>query len=292
MNIKKTIDSTLKSMEKLNIDNPLLEAQILLAAALKKDREFLLSHPEKEVSAWQNFLFQRMLKKRLAGYSNAVLVGCKWFYGLDFFVNKNVLVPRPETELMVEETLRIIINYKLSIINFIDIGTGSGCVAIALASELNKKNIKSNGYALDISKKALAVAKKNAKKHGVLGCIKFLHSDLLNIIDFKKFNEPIFITANLPYLTPEQIKNSPSIQKEPKMALESGKDGLNHYRRLLKQLENKKQETRENIFLFCEIDESQAAGIMELTQEVLPFAGLEIKKDLNGDNRLVIINIQ
>jgi release factor glutamine methyltransferase len=142
---------------------------------------------------------------------------------------------------------------------------------------------------LDISRKALKVARKNSRKYNLDNCIKILYSDLLNIIDFKKLNGPIFITANLPYLTPEQIKNSPSIKKEPKMALESGKDGLNHYRRLFGQIKNKIRGIK--FFLFCEIDESQATAFTKLVKQELPTAKLSIKKDLNGADRLAVLVI-
>ncbi|MFA5247852.1 MAG: peptide chain release factor N(5)-glutamine methyltransferase [Patescibacteria group bacterium] len=289
MMIKEVLNISKSKLEKNKISSSLLEVEILLSAVFKKDKEYLFFNPNKEISIWQNFLFQRMLKKRLAGYSVAVIVGHKWFYGLDFFVNKNVLVPRPETELMVETVLEAIINYKLLIINLIDVGTGSGCIVVSLANELNKKKIEFNSYALDISRKALKVARKNSRKYNLDNCIKILYSDLLNIIDFKKLNGPIFITANLPYLTPEQIKNSPSIKKEPKMALESGKDGLNHYRRLFGQIKNKIRGIK--FFLFCEIDESQATAFTKLVKQELPTAKLSIKKDLNGADRLAVLVI-
>jgi release factor glutamine methyltransferase len=334
MNIKKIIAFAGEKLKKFGLDSPFVEAEILLSAVLKKNKEYLLSHPDDKVSFWQNFCFQEMVKKRLAGYSSAVLAGHKWFYGLDFAVNKNVLVPRPETELIIDE---IIQNTKYlptgkagKIPNtIIDVGTGSGCIVITLAKLLKDKEI--NFYGLDISRKALAVARKNAIKNGVAGCIKFLYSDLLNIIDFRKMSGPIFITANLPYLTAEQIASSSSIQKEPRLALFSGIDGLDHYRRLLGQIRNKAREqhtpfgsaqdmpsrithptsgyrgtppgrgiepplflegikTRE-IFLFCEIDESQKNSMANLIKQEFPDAEFEFKNDLGGHCRLAIIKL-
>lgn len=286
MKIREVLNKSKKTLQKSNIKSPALEAEILLSAILQKDRKYLLTHPEKNISFWQNFLFQRLIRKRLAGYSSAVLNGHKWFYGLDFFVNKNVLVPRPETELILES----IKNAKLKIKNIIDVGTGSGCIIITLVKLLINQKI--NFYGLDISRKALRVAKKNAKRHEVDGCIKFLPSDLLSNIDFKKLSGPIIITANLPYLTPEQIKNSPSIRKEPLIALESRPDGLEHYRRLFQQLNNPSLTLpKEGIKLFCEIDESHATAFSELVKKEFPNVKLTIKKDLNNADRLVALNI-
>jgi release factor glutamine methyltransferase len=291
MDIKKTLDIASRKIAKSNIENPEIEANILLSSILKKDREFLFSHPEKPVSFWQNLLLQKIIKKRLSGYSSAVLTGHKWFYGLDFIVNKNVLVPRPETELLVEEAFKTISNYKSSKINLIDIGTGSGCIAITLAKKLFKDGVNFTCTAVDISKKALKVAKKNAKKHNVNSCINFLYSDLLSAMRFEKNTKTTFITANLPYLTPEQIKNSPSIHKEPKIALESGEEGLDHYHRLFDQVNKKRGEISTTIYIFCEIDDSQKEAFLFLSSKKLPSAKIEIKKDLGGQDRLAILQI-
>lgn len=272
-------------MSKVGISSPALESEILLSAVLKKNKEYLLANPKDKISFWLEIKFKRLLKKRLDGYSLACLTGRKWFYGLDFFVNKNVLIPRPETELMID----FIRNCKFPITDLIDVGTGSGCIIIALANILDIKNIKF--YGLDISRKALKVAKKNAKKNKVDGCINFLYSDLLEKIDFKKTKGAILIAANLPYLSPEQIKNSPSIQKEPRIALESGSEGLNHYCRLFEQLKAKEKNKGVKIILCCEIDESQKNVFSNLVKKIFPTAKLVFKKDLNGDDRLAVINL-
>lgn len=264
-----------------------LEAEMLLAAVLKKDKEYILSHPEEEISFWQDWLYQRMIKKFAAGYSVAAIIGHKWFYGLDFIVNKNVLIPRPETELIVDEVMQKIKSNKLKVKNLIDIGTGSGCIIISLAKLL--KDEQKKFYGLDISKKALAVAKKNAEKNGVGGCINFLYSDLLNVIQKEIFNEPAVIMANLPYLTPEQVENSPTIQKEPRLALLAGSDGLDCYRRLFKQIN--KGEIKKGLIVFCEIDETQRDLMTDLIKKYFPQAQLEYKNDLGGHCRMAIITL-
>jgi len=288
MKINKLLRQTAKMLEKYSPDSFDIEAEILLAAVIKKNREYIYSHPEDSVTFWQKLALRRLIARRQYGYSITAIIGHKWFYGLDFIVNKNVLIPRPETELIVEEVIKLIKNEELRIKNVVDVGTGSGCVVIALAKNLKKEDAKF--YGLDISRKALAVARKNAEKNGVSGCIKFIHSDLLDGVDKNIFNEPAIITANLPYLTPEQVKNSPSIQKEPKLALLAGDDGLDCYRRLFTQIKNR--EIKNKLIIFCEIDETQKDSMAELIKQSLPQAELEFKNDLGGHCRLTIIKFK
>jgi|WetSurMetagenome_2_1015567.scaffolds.fasta_scaffold03831_6 release factor glutamine methyltransferase len=278
-----------KKLKEKNIESADLEAEIFLSFILRQPREFILAHPEIKLNFWQKWKLNWLVGQRIKGIPVAYLIGHKEFYGLDFLVNKNVLIPRPETELMVEEALKKIINYKLSIINFIDVGTGSGCIIVSLAKMLKEKGISGNFFGLDISKKALKIARKNAKKNNVDGCIHFLHSDLLNITNKNIFNEPVIITANLPYLTPEQVENSPSIQKEPKIALLSGIDGLNHYRSLFRQINERAEFIKSELYIFCEIDETQKDKMTELIKQELPRAEFEFKNDLGGHCRLAKI---
>jgi len=224
------------------------ETEILTAFLLKKEREFLLTHLDAKISPAVYKNFKILEKKRLAGWSIAVLIGSKEFYGLKFKVNQNVLVPRPETEFMVEEILNIILsinkkNYQAPMV--VDVGTGSGAVAVAVANQLKKNSQKIYNRTLfratDISQPALCVAKKNSILHKQTRKIKFLHGNLLepliNRQDFKALiNNSLIIAANLPYLTPNQVSKAPSIKKEPRLALVAGRDGLKYYRELFKQI--------------------------------------------------------
>jgi release factor glutamine methyltransferase len=289
MKLKLAFTRAEAQLKKINNCSAYLEAEMLLSFVLRQDREFFYAHLEEEVSLWQNLKLKRLITKKRRGYPIAYLTGHKWFYGLDFLVNKNVLIPRPETELMIDEALEIITNYKLQITNFIDIGTGSGCIIISLVKKLQKKGIIGNFYGLDISKKALRIAKKNAEKNSVDGRIHFLYSDLFNVIDKNIFNEPVIITANLPYLTLEQVKNSLSIQKEPKIALLAGVDGLDHYRRLFRQINERAEFIKNELFILCEIDETQKKSMTELIKQELPRAEFEFKNDLGGFCRLAVM---
>ncbi|HTX87224.1 MAG TPA: peptide chain release factor N(5)-glutamine methyltransferase [Candidatus Nanoarchaeia archaeon] len=289
MTIRKILDLARKKFAQAGLSGANWEAEILLSAVLGENKEYLLAHPEKKISFWQYFLIKRMINQRLAGYSSAMLTGHKWFYGLDFIVDENVLIPRPETELMVEEALKIITNYKIQITNVIDIGTGSGCIIISLAKKILNTAIKF--YGVDISRAALRIAQKNSRRHGLENRIHFLYSDLLNNIDKNIFNFPLLIAANLPYLAKKQIKDSPSIQKEPEIALLSGNDGLDHYRRLFDQVNELSGLAENHSVILAEIDESQNAAMGNLIRKYLPGAKFELKKDLAGHDRLVIIKL-
>jgi release factor glutamine methyltransferase len=285
MNIQKALKISRLRQENKNMDSAEIAAETILAHILKKDLTFVLAHPEKKINFWQSLQFRRSLARLVSGMPLAYILGHKEFYGLDFIVNKNVLIPRPETELMVEEALKRIKNEELRIKNIIDIGTGSGCVIVSLAKNTGEIAHKTNFYGLDVSRRALKVAKINARKNNLAGRIHFLYSDLLNVIDFKKINRPILITANLPYLTPDQVKNSPSIKKEPKLALLAGSDGLDYYRRLFAQIKD-----RDKIVLLCEIDETQKEAMKKLIVQMLPGAEFKIINDIGGFPRLAIIN--
>lgn len=260
-----------------------IDAELLLSYVLKKDRVFILAHPEHVVSFQDAKKFKALVKKRLAGWSVAVLLGYKEFYGLEFKVDKNVLVPRPETEIMVDTILEYIKTKSNSLI--LDIGTGSGAIIISLFKNLPAKK-NNNFYASDKSASALTVARSNAKRHQAK--IKFLNGDLLipclpAISKLKPNN--LIIAANLPYLTPKEM-NEPSIKKEPKSALLSGHDGLWHYKRLFSQL---KKITETKVFLICEINPAQAFSIKKLASASLINAKTSFINDYTKRTRFFIL---
>jgi len=292
MTIKQALSETTNQLFKNKTKFPHLEAEILLSHILKKPREYLFAHPETELTKRQVSGFRFQVSERLREVPIAYITGEKEFYGLKFLVNKNILIPRPETELMVEEAMRLAKSIKTAV-TFIDIGTGSGCIAITLTKLLAGFRFQVSGfrfYASDISKKSLVVAKKNAKFNGVDNNIKFFNGDLLTPL-IKKLktencNLTTIILANLPYLTPAQIKKSPTLKFDPKLALSAGPDGLKYYRQLFKQILQLKLQ---KFILLCEIDPSQKSIIKRLAKIILPPHKLELKKDLRGHNRLAVI---
>jgi release factor glutamine methyltransferase len=266
------------------------EAEIILAHILKTDRANIIAHPELRLTFFQSF---KLLRAKHALKNNvplAYILGQKEFFGLNFFVDKNVLIPRPETEMLVslalDKSKQTTDNSKQMLI--IDIGTGSGCVPIAIMKTLKQENIKT--IATDISRPALRAAKKNAKRHGV--DIKFLHGDLFQpILKLPITNYQLLITANLPYLTREWTESEPSIAREPKLALiADDKNGLSLYEKLFKQI-NAFNSTGQPILILCEIDPRQTTDARNLAVKYFPNAQIEIKKDLAGRGRILKIEL-
>ncbi len=286
-----TINMSISDLRKKYQTFPTLDFDLLLADTIKKPKEFLYSHPEYTLSLVEHIRLRYAIFLYKKGYSVAAIIGRKEFYGLDFLVNKHVLIPRPDTELMVDEAIKVL-NHELETKNtniiYIDVGTGSGCIPISIAKNLPKPHPM---YAIDNSNRALKVAKKNAKIHKVK--INFLHGNLLAPILKNKssLGTPCFvtITANLPYLTEAQFKSEPSIQREPKNALVAQHNGLDLYIKLLNQI--RKLPDSCQMFLFLEIDPSQSEAITKILNKLLPKANVKIKKDLAGLDRLVIAQV-
>ena len=274
---------------------PPLDAEILLSLAIKKPKEYLFSHPEKKLSPADIIKFKKLVSRRLKNEPITYLTGKKEFYGLDFNVNKNVLIPRPETEFLVEASLQGIMNYELGIRNIVDVGTGSGNIVISVVKKL-PANIreKINFYATDISEKALYIAKKNAKRHGVSKHIKFIKSDLLEFIPKKKIKGNIIIVANLPYVSHKLYrKNSKNLKYEPKTALVSGTNGLDHYMRLVQQI--RQLFTRCYVFhvvCYVEISPEQKRALARIAKTEMPFAKIMFFKDLAEKTRMAKIIIE
>jgi len=258
-----------------------LDAEILLSFVIKKNKTFLYTYSEYQLTTTQLTKFKKLINRRAQGEPIAYLIGSKEFYGLNFIVNKHILIPRPETEIIVTEILN---NKKIKIIT--DIGTGSGCIAISLA----KNNPELKIYASDISPSAIKIAQKNATNNKVNQHIIFKKGSLLKPFKNIKLDT---IVANLPYLdiNHKKLLNSPEIiglKFEPSIALYAGKDGLNSYRQLLKQI--KQLELIPN-FIYLEINPLQLTGIKKIIKLSFPQAKVSIKKDLAGQTRLIIINL-
>jgi release factor glutamine methyltransferase len=260
-----------------------LDWMILVADVINQPKEFVYFHPEFSLNLKQYLRLLWLVKKYNQGYPIAYLIGRKEFYNLTFLVNKHTLIPRPDTELMVDEAIKTINNTPS--ITLIDIGTGSGCVPIAILKNI-KKEIPT--IATDISSRALIVAQKNAATHSVK--IKFQTGNLLNPIKQKDIKtDNLIITANLPYLVLEQINKEKSIKREPYSALYGGKDGLDLYRQLINQITIFFKDNRQkNIFLLLEIDPDQNEIIKKIINQKIPSATIKIRQDLAGLDRLVI----
>jgi release factor glutamine methyltransferase len=221
--------------------------------------------------------FEALARRRLQGEPVAYIVGHKEFYGLDFEVNPHVLIPRPETELMLDRLVERVA--RDASFRALDVGTGSGALAVTCATLFPGVAVT----AVDVSLDALVTARSNARKHGVEERVGFVCGDLLGALDAGRFE---VILANLPYV-PERDRGGISrevISYEPGQALFAGVEGLDMYRRLASEL---KGVAREGALLLCEIDHSQGAAMSEL---FLPMARrVHIERDYAGLDRLAVV---
>jgi len=268
-------------------------AQIITANIINRDLAYVLAHPEKKYGVIERIKIKRALTKLKKNIPLAYITGKKDFFGLSFFVNRHVLIPRSDTEIMVEIAIQIIKNLRDKKIFIVDIGTGSGCIPIPIIKNLNQINLQA--IAIDKSRLAIRTAKKNAKKHNVK--INFLRGDLFLAI----LNKPsltagcsnMVITANLPYLTKEQFASEKSIQHEPKDAFVSdNSNGLFLYEKLFKQISSFLSAVNYPINILIEIDPRQSKNALLLSDKYFSTAKKEIKKDLAGYDRLVSIEAQ
>lgn len=276
---------------------------LLLAHSIKKEKIFVMAHPEHILGTESESHARIFFVRRISGEPVAFIVGHKAFYGRDFLVTKDTLIPRPETELLVDLVLDRIKNYESKIkneeknIHILDIGTGSGNIIISIASELIHSQFSIHHspftmHATDISERAVRVAKKNAKQYGVDRSIKFHTGDLLKPLSKKLLTTgEIIITANLPYLSSILYKNTPKDVRlfEPKSALVSGKKGLDHYTRLLQDVGTFLPQEN-TLTLFLEISPEQSTSLQALASTLFPGARLHIHHDLANKARVLEIH--
>ena len=250
---------------------------MLLGHVLGRTRTWVLAHPEAHLSSDQEHALRDALTRLEAGQPLAYVLGNWEFYGLVFFITPDTLIPRPETELLVEHALSWS-RTRTKRLRMADIGTGSGCIAISLA--LTASNIHILGC--DISLMALHVAKANANRHGVSGKVDFVQCDLLPPVKVQ-FD---LICANLPYIPTETLHSLKVYQKEPALALDGGEDGLVQIRRLLNEAETA---LAPGGLLLLEIEASSGAAVHSLAREAFPKADVLVLPDLAGRDRLVSV---
>jgi len=259
-----------------------LDAALLLSEITGLSRERLYAHAEKEISGEQSAQYFELLERRQNGECTAYITGHKEFWGLNFYVTPAVLVPRPDTEILVEAALSVV--RPLSAASVLDLCTGSGAVAIALKHESSGRYGMPclDVWAADISEEALQVARQNAEN---LGCtITFLQGDLFK--PFKNAGEKSFhlITANAPYIASGCMENlAAEVQREPRLALDGGSDGLDVIRRIV---EEAPQYLEVGGALLLEADPSQMTVIASLMKD-RGFYRIETHRDYSGQERVI-----
>ena len=276
MNIEEILKKEINNLKQNNIENSTLKAKILLANILNVKKEYLLIHSEEEIKQEDKIKYENCIKELIKGKPLQYITNKQEFMGLDFYVDENVLIPQPDTEILVEKAIEIAETTQKN--KILDMCTGSGCIAISLAKKINNTQI----IAVDISNNALNVANKNAINNNVENKIKFINSDIFNNIE-EKFD---IIVSNPPYIETETInKLEIEVQNEPHLALDGGIDGLKFYKTIAN---NAFKYLNENGYLLLEIGYNQQNSVTQLLQDIGKYKNIETVKDLGGNYRIVI----
>ena len=279
--IRETLQQTHGNLESVGIPDARLESEVMVMNVMRMPRQDLFSHQEDGVNAQQERELAQIVERRLKREPLAYILAYKEFYGVNLLVNSDVLIPRPETETMVEHALFMaLMGMETTELVIADVGTGTGAIAINLAIHLPAARI----YAIDAADAVLDVASHNIRAHNVADRIKLAKGDLLEPLP-----EPVdLIVANLPYIPTSRIPTlQPEIQWEPSAALDGGDDGLDLIRRLMAQAPEK---LKENGIILLELDPEQVPAVEELSRQLFPEATTSIEQDLAHRDRVFVIN--
>ena len=277
MTLKQILDQAYQKLSDLkNIEDPELESEVLLRHILNFSRAQLFLDLNLQLNLDQQSAFDLYVERRMRGEPLAYIINSREFFGLDFFVDRRVLIPRPETELLVDEIIQFCEKQPTAVLA--DIGTGSGAIAVSLAVNLQHVKI----YAVDISAEALEVADLNVRRQGVADRVTLLQGDLLEPLKF-----PVdAIIANLPYVRTADWRAMPSAPFEPVRALDGGEEGLDQIRRLIDQLQGK---VTPGGWVLLEIGMGQTEAVTGYLKKRYPDKSIETLRDLAGIERVVRI---
>jgi release factor glutamine methyltransferase len=264
------------ALQSVSLDSG-LEAELLLADTLGRDRTWVLAHPEVGLDAEPAAWFRRRLGRLLAGEPLPYVLGWWEFYGRRFHLTPDVLIPRPETELLMEAALAYLAS-RPDHRRAADIGSGSGCLAVSLACEVGDLRL----VATDLSREALLVAQSNARDHGVQGRIGFVQADLL-----AGLTGPLdLVCANLPYIPTSTLLGLAVGRREPRLGLDGGEDGMHLIRRLLRQLGGVLAQGGRALL---EIEAGEGEAALAAAASAVPDARVRLRQDLSGHDRLLVI---
>ena len=280
MTIKETLRKGMIQLKTGNVTEPNLKARLIMQYILNKPRQYLIIYDDQVLTLRQEVDYFKAIKRLINGEPIQHITHQQEFMKLSFFVNEDVLIPRPDTEILVEEVIKIAKKIKAK--NILDMCTGSGAIAVSLAKYLDNVEIT----AVDISTKTLNVAKKNAKNNEVENKITFIESNLFENIVNEKYD---IIVSNPPYIKKDVIKTlNKEVQKEPKIALDGGYDGLDFYRKITHQSE---EYLKFNGYLCFEIGYDQKKDVIKIINDERKFTGAYSKKDLCDNDRIVVTRL-
>ncbi len=281
--LRTIIQDTHKKLESAGIPDARLEAEVLVMNVMRMARQSIFAEQETEVTGQQQAALDEFLERRYSREPLAYILGQREFYGINVVLTPAVLIPRPETEGLVEQALFMaLMGMESTELTIADVGTGSGAIAINLAIHLPSAKI----YAVDVQDAVLDVAAYNVRVHGVADRVNLAIGDLLDAVP-----EPVdLIVANLPYIPTDRIPTlQPEVQQEPVLALDGGPDGLDLVRRLLIQAEDK---LNSHGIILLEIDPDQIPVVQELALQHFPEGSTSVEKDLAGMDRILSIHRQ
>ena len=275
MNIETAIKDSISILKKNNIKSSILDSEILMSEAIKKDKKFLIINKDYEIKKKDYNYFKSLIKQRSNGVPVSYLTNKKFFWKDEFKINRNILIPRPDTELIVEEVLKLT-KYKKRL-KILDIGIGSGCILLSILKE--KKDFY--GVGIDISKKCIEISKVNTLKIGLSNRVKIMKSDIDNFI-YGKYD---LIISNPPYINRINLKYLENdVNFEPKLALDGGLDGLSTIKRVV----NKSSKLiKKNGKLILEIGFDQKNKVKDILEKK-GFYINKILKDLANNDRCVV----
>ena len=278
MTIKEMLSKGMIMLKGNNVDSPKLKARLLLQFILKKPRQYLIVYDNEEVGKKEQWEYFVNIEKLTNGVPLQHITHQQEFMKMNFFVNENVLIPRPDTEILVEEVIKIA--SKMSKPKILDLCTGSGAIAIAIAKNVPNAEL----YAIDISSKAIDVAQKNSKELGTK--IKFIKSNLFSKLEKMKFD---IIVSNPPYIKKDVMKSlSKEVKKEPELALDGGIDGLDFYRKITAQAI---EYLKFGSYLCYEIGYDQKEEVIDIINKQGNYSNTYCKKDLGGNDRIIITQV-
>ena len=278
MTIKEAITKGMIMLKSNNIDSPKLKARLLLQYILDKPRQYIIVYDNKEIDKKQQWEYFVNIEKITKGIPLQHITHKQEFMKMDFFVNEDVLIPRQDTEILVEEVIKIA--KKKNRPKILDLCTGSVAIAISLKKFVPNSDV----YAVDISEKALEIARKNARK--LEADVKFIKSNLFENLKKEKFD---IIVSNPPYIKREDIMNlSEEVKNEPQIALDGGIDGLDFYKKISEQaIEYLKLDS----YLCFEIGYNQKNEVIQIIENKHIYKNVYSKKDLYGNDRIVIAQV-
>ncbi|MBQ9659023.1 MAG: peptide chain release factor N(5)-glutamine methyltransferase [Clostridia bacterium] len=281
MQIKELLNKGTIMLKTNGVESPKLKARLLLQHILNKTRQQMIIYDTEQVSKEKEKEYIININKLIKGIPLQHITNSQEFMKMNFFVNNDVLIPRADTEILVEEVIKIAKQKKNPII--LDLCTGSGAIAVSLAKYIENAII----YAVDISENALKVAQRNAKENNVEQKIKFIKSDMFAEIKQEvKFD---IIVSNPPYIRTDVIKQlNKDVQNEPHIALDGGKDGLDFYRKIAKEAYTY---MKIDSFLCLEIGYDQKIDVIEIIENEKKYATAYCKKDLYGNDRIIVTKI-